>query len=271
MSGPAPVGANTTTPAESHVPPRADCDGASACGEATPRSSRFNTPLAKKPSERPSGAQNGYLAPSVPASGWAVVVDRDRSHRRGEPSPEATKTIWRPSGDRAKDVGASLAGVTMSTRVSGGPGGGVSRKYRTTGTASTAANKAATANAVHARPAAREAMGAEATAGVSVVGSCSCAPLTSSSSCTRASPMDCSRARASFFRQRPSSRRNPTGVADGNADQSGSLLITDTKVSAKSSPGKALLPVSISYSTAPKAQTSARRSTTRPFACSGLM
>ena len=83
--------------------------------------------------------------------------------------------------------------------------------------------------------------------------------------------MACSRALTSFFRQRVSNRRSPAGVAAGTAPQSGSLLMTDTIVSVTSSPRNARVPVSISNSTAPKAQTSVRRSTVRPFACSGLM
>ena len=47
------------------------------------------------------------------------------------------------------------------------------------------------------------------------------------------------------------------GVAAGKAVQSGSLLKTAASVSDTSSPSKARLPVSISYSTQPKAHTSA--------------
>ncbi len=42
---------------------------------------------------RLSGHQNGSLAPSVPASGCADVVPRDRSHKRDAPSPAAANTI----------------------------------------------------------------------------------------------------------------------------------------------------------------------------------
>jgi hypothetical protein len=34
---------------------------------------RFSLPSAKNPIDRLSGVQNGYLAPSVPASGRAVI------------------------------------------------------------------------------------------------------------------------------------------------------------------------------------------------------
>ena len=53
--------------------------------------------------------------------------------------------------------------------------------------------------------------------------------------------------------------------------QSGSALSTKASVSDTSSAGNARRPVTISYSTHPNAQTSLRLSTTRPFACSGLM
>ena len=61
------------------------------------------------------------------------------------------------------------------------------------------------------------------------------------------------------------------GVADGNAVQSGSLLMTATSTSVTSSPWKARRPVSISFSTHPNAQMSARLSMAFPRACSGDM
>ena len=73
----------------------------------------------RTPIERLSGDQNGWLAPSVPASGFASVWSSRRSQSRDGPSPDATYTMWRPSGDRANCSGASLAGVVISTRISG--------------------------------------------------------------------------------------------------------------------------------------------------------
>ena len=55
------------------------------------------------------------------------------------------------------------------------------------------------------------------------------------------------------------------------ADQSGSLLTTASSTSGVVAPANARLPVSISYSTAPKEKISLRRSTGRPTACSGDM
>ncbi len=63
----------------------------------------------------------------------------------------------------------------------------------------------------------------------------------------------------------------PAGVWSGSAAQSGSFDRTETSVSLTVSPSKARFPVSISYSTHPKAQTSVRLSTALPRACSGLM
>jgi hypothetical protein len=85
----------------------------------------------------------------------------------------------------------------------------------------------------------------------------------------RASPIACSRARGSLARQRVTSRRQLGGSEDGSADQSGSSRITAASVSETVSPANARLPDSISNSTTPNAQMSARRSASRPRACSG--
>ena len=61
------------------------------------------------------------------------------------------------------------------------------------------------------------------------------------------------------------------GTATGNALHSGSRSRMPEIVSDTVSPGNAGLPVSISYSTQPNAQMSARRSTGFPRACSGLI
>ena len=61
------------------------------------------------------------------------------------------------------------------------------------------------------------------------------------------------------------------GVSRGNRVQSGVDVSTAASVSDTVSPGKGRTPASISYSTAPKAQMSARRSTGFPRACSGAM
>jgi len=61
------------------------------------------------------------------------------------------------------------------------------------------------------------------------------------------------------------------GVAAGNVAHSGSVLSTAASTSLTVSPSKSLWPVSISHSTTPKAQMSARLSTGLPRACSGDM
>jgi hypothetical protein len=60
-------------------------------------------------------------------------------------------------------------------------------------------------------------------------------------------------------------------VSAGIACQAGSVLSTLAIVSDTSSPGNARCPASISNSTTPNAQMSARLSTARPLACSGAM
>ena len=91
------------------------------------------------------------------------------------------------------------------------------------------------------------------------------------SSARRTSRMSPTRCFGSFWRHR---RRNTTSVGDrsrGSRLHSGSARTTAANVSVMSSPGNARLPVSISNSTAPNAQMSARRSAALPRACSGAM
>ncbi len=150
-----------------------------------PTSSRFSAPAAKKPMERLSGDQNGNRAPSVPASGCAVVVASDRSHRRDAPSPEATNTICRPSGESANDASLLVAGVTISVRVSGG---GVWRRYLTVGMASATITIAAMASA--AIQTSRSRLGCDGAGATDVVGearqgSRPCPARTARSKCPR--------------------------------------------------------------------------------------
>ena len=87
----------------------------------------------------------------------------------------------------------------------------------------------------------------------------------------RASPMACNRCFGSFFRQRWRRVRTGFGVLAGSSFQSGSALMISASVSVTLSPLNAILPANISNRTHPKPQMSARRSTGRPFACSGGM
>ena len=79
------------------------------------------------------------------------------------------------------------------------------------------------------------------------------------------------RALRSFSRHRWMSVTICAGTSAGSADQFGVVFMTAAIISVASSPSNARAPVSISYSTAPKAQTSVRLSTARPRACSGDM
>lgn len=90
-----------------------------------------------------------------------------------------------------------------------------------------------------------------------------------SSSCSIPSAMSRSRRRGSFSRHRRTSRRRAGGTFSGNASHDGSALITAARTSDASSPSNARRPANISNNTEPNARISARRSTGRPFACSG--
>ncbi len=98
-----------------------------------------------------------------------------------------------------------------------------------------------------------------------------CWPVSSSSITMRASPMACKRCFGSFFRQRWRRARTGFGVVAGSRFQSGSALMISASVSVTLSPLNAMVPANISKRTHPKPQMSARRSTGRPFACSGGM
>ncbi len=118
----------------------------------------------------------------------------------------------------------------------------------------------------------REGCGTTASVAGSALGaSSSTSPPSARSMRMRASPMSRSRLRGSFSRQRRSRRCSIGGVVAGTAFQSGSSLSTAASVSETVSPGNASVPVSISNSTPPKAQMSARLSTAWPRACSGAM
>ena len=67
------------------------------------------------------------------------------------------------------------------------------------------------------------------------------------------------------------SERTVGGVVAGIAPRSGSRVSTDASVSLSVSPPNGRWPVTISYSSTPNAQMSARLSTSLPRACSGAM
>ena len=110
--------------------------------------------------------------------------------------------------------------------------------------------------------------GAAAAAGPSADGEY---PPSAASSASRASPMSRSRRPRVALEAAAQQPRTPGGVAAGSALQSGSRLSTAASTSLTVSPAKSRWPVSISKSTTPKAQMSARLSTALPRACSGDM
>ena len=111
----------------------------------------------------------------------------------GTPSPDATNTICRPSGERANEAGSSVAGVTMSRRVSGG---GVSRRYRSAGMAS--ATITSDGDGECRNPASRP----RDVDDVAAAAVCGAAISNAPSSARRTSPMACTRCLGSFCKQR---------------------------------------------------------------------
>ncbi len=97
------------------------------------------------------------------------------------------------------------------------------------------------------------------------------APAMILSSTRRASPMSRRRCFGSRMRQSRMSVRRRGGTASGRDVRLTSRVSTAASVSETSSASNRRRPVSISYTTTPKAQMSARLSTARPLACSGAM
>ena len=91
------------------------------------------------------------------------------------------------------------------------------------------------------------------------------------SSAIRASPMACNRCLRSLARAAAQDLADGAGRIGGELGPVGSLLTTASSTSGVVAPGKARLPASISYSTAPNEKISLRRSAARPTACSGDM
>ena len=198
-----------------------------------------------------SGDQKGDAAPSVPANGCAVVAASDRSQRRDAPSPDATKTICRPSGERANDVGSLVAGVTISVRVSGSDGGiGAGRQ---------GAHAMSAAISATLRVATSTNSGRTRRTGASIVTPPGIGwPAIHLSSSTR-STVDCHRASGSFARQRRTTRSSDAETS-GRSDETagGSVCTTAPITEDEVAPSNALRPVSISNSTAPNAKMSLR-------------
>ena len=143
--------ATRMTPSGFHIPPRPAMAGAGFAGPARQDQVAFSAPRAKKPTERLSGAQKGYVAPSrTCASGYAVRLartNRATSARRSRPhGPSPHRLIFpQPWRERERHVVVG-GGVARGGRiVSGGSGGGVWRRSRSAGPVSAAAARRATA------------------------------------------------------------------------------------------------------------------------------
>ena len=160
--------------------------------------------------------------------------------------------------------GLGIGGVSIENRICAGAGAIVSGVELHKSAAATPAPIA--------RPAARPAKSFRFDP-VCAAGGASCAlgEIKASWRSRPASPMSCRRSFGSFSRHRRSSLRIAGGVLSGSSDQSGSPSGTAASVSVTVAAANATRPVSISYTTQPNAQMSARRSTGFPRACSGLI
>ena len=234
-------------------------------GTLPPTSIRHRRPRAKKPSDRPSGDQNGPSAPSVPAIGRMSNVSRDRTKiRAAVPPPEPTNAIAAPvrrdrrcafdqdirrCGDRRRDA---RGGVRC--RLWAPPRDQTSGRHR-------GDDNRCRDQRDHAIPCGRR-RGRRSAAGFS--GDClqrkrevACGLESLACVLFQASPD-----------QRVQRRRNPRRSA---REIRGSVVRIAVIVSAVVAPWNARLPVSISYTTAPNAKISERWSAGRPRTCSGAM
>ena len=99
------------------VPPRAARAVAKVCGARRRGRAASACRSRKRPTERLSGDQNGKRAPSVPASGCAVVAPGTAA-RAGGAVAGGNEDDLPAVGREGKREGSVVAGVTMSMRVS---------------------------------------------------------------------------------------------------------------------------------------------------------
>ena len=218
--------------------------------------------FSRRTTSRPSRVQHC----NVPCHGSWIRFGWSRSSRRTQIVPCAPHATWRPSEERSATLRVpSAPGVSIVKRTKGvvEAAGAEGPRYVAPPSApiTPSATPAARTNATRGR------FGGAA-AGPSA---CSAGPLRTASRASRASPISRRRPFGLRSRQRDSRRRTSRGVASGRAEKSISARRTPASVSAMESPAKRRFPDSISKRTTPKAQMSARRSTARPFACSGAM
>ena len=233
---------------------------------------RLSFASAKKAMKRLSGDQNGAFASSVPARAWPARLSSGRTHSIVRPLVSAAMyASRRPSGDSlnrcegARRLSVSFRRIVLRYRGASAATG--RRIIAMPSPSADAAKSAATAQATFVRP-------LEPTSRAAAAGTRVSSPFFSASASSisnRASAISARRRFGSFSRQRWRSLRIPAGTVGGSRLQSGCCVRTRARTSATSSPSNARRPASISYSTQPKAQTSARLPATLPRACSGLM
>ncbi len=231
ISVPAPV-VKRIVPSEFHDPPAAKAS-VNVFADPPSMSIRLRFPSAKNPMERLSGDQNGSCALSVPASGCAETESTARTHNWDRPSDTASKTIFCPSGEIARERADEGGGVVISRRASAA--GAVGRKANTLET-----------TAITVTSASAEIQARRSTRGGPLGCGASSRPLCASSISMRASRKSRRRSFSSFRRQRLSRRRIASGVPAGRRFQSGSVLKMPPRISPIVSPSKRARPVSIS-------------------------
>src|SRR5262245_8613762 len=182
--------------------------------------------------------------------------------------PRAEYTTVVPSGERLGDVSSPAVSVMRVNWAHRGSGGAPPPRGHHAAAAPTIAS-AAIVHGSHDACRWRAGTGASAAAGVD---DDDVDPVESVSSANARSFADWNRSSGDFSRHRRTMRSRLGGIASRAVSSSGgSFVRIADMLSAAVSPAKARAPLSISYSTAPNANMSARWSTARPRTCSGAM
>ena len=155
-NSPVPTGpAKTMTPSRFQAPPRPAEASQRTWGGPPEASILFSLTSAKKPSDRLSADQKGYVTPSVAARGWAATSSRARAHNRFLPSwLLATNAMRRPSGERtggpSKKLKVAFAGGSSIDWITRG-GSRVASPQRETTSPARAATSTVAAHAIRSR------------------------------------------------------------------------------------------------------------------------
>ena len=103
-------------PSGPHAAPRGSETFATSIGDPPARSTRHIRPRAKKPSDCPSGDQNGPVAPSVPLIGTVAKLSSDLTRIVVAPAAFPTNAMLRPSGEIAGACSTTVpAGALIET------------------------------------------------------------------------------------------------------------------------------------------------------------